>query len=163
MEDTIMVFRFISMNKDYAEEIAYNWKYDGQDSFYNMTEDEEDLQEFLSPKNWANKVYAALDEYDQLVGFFQYDIKNFQLEIGLGLKPELTGKGIGGSFVSAGIDFGIKSLNSNINILVLSVAAFNKRAINLYRKLGFKIIHTNMISTNGSQYEFYKMEKVLLI
>jgi [ribosomal protein S18]-alanine N-acetyltransferase len=163
MEDTVMVFRYIPMNKDYAEEIAYNWKYDGQYSFYNMTEDEEDLQEFLNPKNWAYKVYAALDEYDQLVGFFQYDIKNLQLEIGLGLKPELTGKGIGGSFVSAGIDFGIKSLNSNINIIVLSVAAFNKRAINLYRKLGFKIIDTNMISTNGSQYEFYKMEKVLLI
>lgn len=158
-----MVFQFVPMNKDYAKEIAYNWKYDGQYSFYNMTEDEEDLQEFLNPKSWTNKVYAALDEYDQLVGFFQYDIENCRLEIGLGLKPELTGKGIGGSFVSAGIDFGIKSLNSNINIVILSVATFNKRAINLYRKLRFKIIDTNMISTNGGKYEFYKMEKVVLI
>jgi len=39
------------MNKSYADEIAYKWKYKGKYYFYNMTDDPEDLEEFLNPDN----------------------------------------------------------------------------------------------------------------
>jgi [ribosomal protein S18]-alanine N-acetyltransferase len=87
------MFSYVPMTKEYAEGIAYNWKYEGEYSLYNMTEDEEDLQEFLNLKTWADSVYAVLDEQEQLIGFFQYNVQKFELEIGLGLKPELTGVG----------------------------------------------------------------------
>lgn len=155
------VFSYVPMTKEYAEEIAYNWKYQGSYSFYNMTEDEEDLQEFLDPATWKYSIYAVLDEKKQLIGFFQYNVKNFELVIGLGLKPELTGMGMGEDFVLSGIDFGINSFKDKINSIVLSVASFNKRAIKVYQKLGFETVKLEKIYTYGNNYDFVTMRKLL--
>lgn len=157
-----MKFEYVPMNREYAEEIAYGWKYDGQFSFYNMTEDEEDLQEFLNPEKWTNCIYGVLDEQKQLTGFFEYHIHNSELEIGLGLKPQLTGMGIGEDFVLSGISFGISSFNHKIRSITLSVASFNKRAIKVYQRLGFEIVESELIYTNGDRYEFIRMKKVLI-
>lgn len=46
-----MHYSFVPMNKEYAQEIAYNWKYDKSYSFYDMTADEEDLEEFIDEDN----------------------------------------------------------------------------------------------------------------
>ena len=50
------------------------------------------------------------------------------------------------------------SLNYEKKKIVLSVAAFNSRAIHLYEKCGFKRIKSFSQTTNGSIYEFMKME-----
>ncbi|MGM0446139.1 MAG: GNAT family N-acetyltransferase [Bacillota bacterium] len=93
-----MNFNFVKMNKEYADEIAYNWKYEDKYSFYDMTEDKEDLEEFLYPNKWKN-TFAVLNNNDELVGFYSYYFKKEIMWIGFGLKPELTGKGLGERFV----------------------------------------------------------------
>ncbi len=42
--------------------------------------------------------------------------------------------------------------------ITLSVATFNQREIKEYRKIGFKDIDTYMQDTNGSTFEFLRME-----
>ena len=54
------------------------------------------------------------------------------LDIGLGMKPPLCGKGLGFSFLNAGIDFAQNKFQPNK--YRLTVASFNKRAIRLYEK-----------------------------
>jgi len=44
---------------------------------------------------------------------------------------------------------------------MLAVADFNKRAIKLYEKLGFETSETYLQETNGGQYSFVKMKKLL--
>ncbi|WP_442871699.1 GNAT family N-acetyltransferase [Anaerocolumna sp. MB42-C2] len=58
------------------------------------------------------------------------------LDIGLGMKPILCGKGYGYSFVKSGLDFA--QGNFNIKQIRLTVAAFNTRAIRIYEKIGFQ-------------------------
>ncbi len=57
------------------------------------------------------------------------------MDIGLGMKPELTGKGLGKVFFQAGIVFAIKAFRPKT--FRLSVATFNTRAITLYKKNRF--------------------------
>ncbi|MGH4120396.1 hypothetical protein [Clostridium sp.] len=47
-----MNYKFVPMNKEYANEIAYDWKYNRIYSFYDMTADENDLMEFLNENSW---------------------------------------------------------------------------------------------------------------
>jgi ribosomal-protein-alanine N-acetyltransferase len=153
-----MKFVFLPMNKEFANEIAYNWKYDGEFSFYNMTADEDDLKEFLDENSWKDRYFAVLND-NELVGFYSYDFEDGVMWIGFGLKPELTGRKIGPEFVQAGINFSIERFNYKQNYIMLAVAAFNKRAIKVYEKLGFKIVEKYMQKTNGEEIEFIKMKK----
>ncbi|GGA24274.1 GNAT family N-acetyltransferase [Paenibacillus physcomitrellae] len=63
-----------------------------------------------------------------------YDEPGF-LDLGLSLKPELTGKGIGVPFVQACIQFARTQMGATGIQLV--VAAFNERAITVYERAGF--------------------------
>ena len=157
------MYIFIPMNFKHAEEIAYNWKYEDPYSFYNMTEDEEDLQEFLNQESWKDSFYAVINEQKELVGFFQYNVDNSELVIGLGLKPELTGLGLGEKFVKSGLTYGISKFKDKAESITLSVASFNERAIKIYQKLGFEIAKQELVHTNKNDYEFFIMKKSMPI
>ncbi|PFA63052.1 GNAT family N-acetyltransferase [Bacillus sp. AFS015802] len=150
-----MTFTFEMMNQEQAEDIAYNWHYDGEYSFYDMEADEDDLAEFLDSGTRGDSVFAVLKE-DELIGFFSINKVGPDIcDIGLGLRPDLTGKGMGLEFLNSGIDF-VQSRFNPVKI-TLSVATFNQRAIKTYRRIGFKDIETFMQDTNGSTFEFLKM------
>ncbi len=150
-----MNYVYQKMTKEYALRIC-DWKYRGPYSFYDMTEDEDDLNEFLSPENW-NRIYAALAHKD-LAGFFQYERKDGFFHIGLGLRPDLTGRGLGKEFVSSAIDFLIGEAQCKRSQIRLSVAAFNKRAIKTYSAVGFRVIDEYIENTNGGHYPFLAMQ-----
>ena len=57
------------------------------------------------------------------------------LEIGLGLRPELVGRGLGLEFFRAGVEFGRARFRPAR--VVLAVAAFNERAVKVYERAGF--------------------------
>ncbi|MEW9094626.1 MAG: GNAT family protein [Clostridiaceae bacterium] len=156
-----MNYVFLPMNKEYANEIAYNWRYNGIYSFYDMTADEEDLKEFLNEDNWTGHYFAVLNDKSELVAFYSYIFEYGVMWIGFGIKPELTGRGIGTEFVVAGINFGVKKFKYKQNCVMLAVASFNKRAIKVYEKIGFQFVEKYMQKTNGGEYEFIKMKKVI--
>jgi [ribosomal protein S18]-alanine N-acetyltransferase len=148
------MFKFSPMTDETAEVIAYQWKYEGRYSFYDITADQEDLEEFLSPDRSG---YYQVERDGDLAGFFCFEkAESGPVEIALGMKPELTGKGLGLEFVLEGMSFA--AANHPKASLSLSVATFNKRAIKVYEKAGFKPIEHFLQETNGNTYEFLKME-----
>ena len=76
-------------------------------------------------------------------------------DIGLGMRPDLTGNGRGSEFLLAGMDFVQSSFR--VDKIMLSVATFNQRAIKVFRKVGFKDMDTFVQDTNGGAYEFLRM------
>lgn len=128
------------MSTDAAMDIL-NWRYDPPYDFYNNEQTAEAINEML-----AESYFSVFDDNKKLVGFFcvgssaqvpndTYTYSNGFIDIGLGMRPEYTGKGNGTQFFAAVLGqidtmFGKSSKR-------LTVAKFNDRAIRLYEKLGF--------------------------
>ena len=72
------------------------------------------------------------------------------------MRPDLTGKGNGREFLTTAMELIASKFKPEL--ITLSVATFNQRAIRVYRKSGFKDAEIFMQDTNGSTYEFLKME-----
>lgn len=114
------------------------WQYQHPYSFYDSDDSSEGIDELMD-----GTYYSARDEHNDLIGFYcfgrgaqvpggrkagLYSGDNI-LDFGLGMKPELTGKGRGLSFLQAGLTFARNEFQPKM--LRLSVATFNKRAIAL--------------------------------
>ena len=65
------------------------------------------------------------------------DYSNEGLDIGLGMRPELTGQGNGAVFFGAILDYALSTFRPEF--LRLTVAKFNLRALKLYESFGFKV------------------------
>jgi ribosomal-protein-alanine N-acetyltransferase len=149
-----MQFRFKPMDESYAHAIA-NWHYEGIYAFYDMDRDIEDLEELLDPHSWTGKYCAVVNERGELIGFFCFEKEDEAVVIGFGLRPDCTGKGLGQAFVEAGLEYAKQKFDPAT--FRLSVATFNRRAIRVYEKVGFKPDGVLMNETNGGQYEFLRM------
>ena len=152
-----MLFCFQKLSQKNALIIADNWKYDGEYAFYDMTADPEDYEEFVDEKlRNENDHFEAIMEGD-LVGFFCVVRDNSEMEIGLGLRPDLCGKGIGKDFVHQIVKY--IETHYTYTKLIMKVASFNQRAIKVYRQCGFKVCGNTEQHSNGGIYSFTVMEK----
>lgn len=119
------------------------WKYEQPYDFYNAMLTPDAILKLLGPS-----YYAVVDEQQEIVGFFcigkaatvdtgheasVYD-ENC-IDFGIGMKPDLTGKGFGTRFFAFIVDYIERCYPGTP--LRLTVASFNKRAIHLYEKFGF--------------------------
>jgi len=137
-----------------AEAIAA-WRYPDEYSFYDLTSDPHDLAEILDPHARAGE-YVAVDGDGALIGFFQYKrIDDAGLDIGLGLHPDWTGKGLGSAFLEAGLDYARRRFGPEQ--FTLSVASFNRRAITVYERAGFAVVRVFDHRTGGREWEFIEM------
>lgn len=156
-----MTFNIQKLSQDNAEVIADKWKYPGVCVFYDMTSDPEDYAELLTPSLRKNNYFQVMVD-NQLFGFFVIekasDSENI-VDIGLGIKPELTGKGLGQSFLLEILDYIRK--NYSAKTVRLGVVSFNNRAKKVYEKVGFKQTRIYDQPTNGSVYQFIEMKKEL--
>ena len=143
------------MTQSDAETIA-TWHYDGEYAFYDPEADPEDLAELLDPALRGDSMFAVRDSAGELVGFFAFQNADGVVDFGLGLRPDLTGRGSGADFVRAGLDFAQSRFSPKT--IQLRVAAFNKRAIKIYQRVGFKNVEHYMNRTNGGEFEFIRME-----
>lgn len=140
-----------------AEAIANTWHYKGIYSFYDMVEDPEDFEEIISASLRGNRYFQVVND-DELLGYFCIEpISSEKAEIGLGLKPDLTGQGLGLSFLLLIESFILKQ--QKYKTFVLSVVSFNERAIKVYLKAGYLKVGTEIVTSNNSKYEFIIMEK----
>ena len=132
-----------------------NWQYPEPYTFYNSTTDEDDLAELLDARRRGDQYYEVLANDGALIGFFQFKHEQQPLEIGLGLRPDLTGRGLGLAFVRAGMAYAREQFGARR--LSLAVTTFNARAIKVYERAGFKPGETYLHFTNGADYEFLRM------
>jgi len=141
-----------------AEAIAA-WHYPEPYAFYDWTADADDLVELLDPVPRPGVHRAAVDDLDgDLIGFFTFKTRRpGTIEIGLGLRPDHTGRGLGQTFVEAGLDHA-RRVNGP-EFFSLAVATFNRRAITVYERAGFTAVRTYMHHTNGGEWEFVEMRR----
>ena len=125
------------------------WRYESPHDFYDG-----DVEPILNPERY----YEALDDQGSLVGFYYFEEKGDALEIGLGLRPKLAGRGLGLDFFRAGVEFGRRRFRPAR--MVLNVAAFNERAIRVYERAGFRETgrHVRRFERWGAV-EFVEMEE----
>ncbi|WP_417900699.1 GNAT family protein [Bacillus haimaensis] len=156
-----MTFYIRKMNRVDAEDILL-WRYEAPYDFYNMENSEEALSELLDGSYDA--VYSG---DDRLFGYYckgnsaQVPAGHAKgayldacLDVGLGMKPYLTGSGKGSSFFSFILD-SLAEEKEGEAAFRLTVATFNKRAMALYSKFGFE----EEISFEQNGVEFVTMVK----
>lgn len=148
------------MSEQDAREVAA-WRYEAPYDFYDMAS----LEELLDPER-RERYHAVLSD-GELAGFFCYgtggQVPSFNypddgsLDIGLGLRPDLTGKGSGLEFVRAGLGFARRRFETSS--FRLSVATFNERAIRTYERAGFRRVDVFIHHTGGGDHPFLLMAR----
>lgn len=124
--------------------IILSWRYEGPYAVYNppLTNVDAAVAVLIDP---ANAYFAARDADETVIGFccFGTDAQvpggdysdPTPLDVGLGLRPDLTGRGRGAAFLLAVLDFGRARFAPAC--FRLTVAAFNERARKIYERAGF--------------------------
>jgi [ribosomal protein S18]-alanine N-acetyltransferase len=147
---------FRPMDEKAALKIAA-WRYEAPYDFYDTANDQDDLTELLDPQRREGAYFSAFDESGALVGFFQFEKKGHSVEVGLGLRPDLTGKRLGLGFLRAGLEFARRRFSPEG--FRLTVATFNERAIRVYERAGFRHVKVFMHYTNGAEHPFLLMTR----
>jgi ribosomal-protein-alanine N-acetyltransferase len=142
------------MTQAEAELIA-SWRYEEPYDFYDATADESDLSELLDPERRGDRYFSARGRRSELIGFFQFESYEDSVDVGLGLRPELTGKGLGLRFLESGLAFARERFGPNR--FTLNVAEFNRRAITVYERAGFVATRRYQHQTNGGIHPFVEM------
>lgn len=144
------------MTQGEAEEIAA-WRYDPPYDFYDADADHRDLAELLDPIRRGDKYFSAHDATEELIGYFGFGRKGDVVGVGVGLRPDLTGRGLGRSFLEAGMAFARDQFAPRS--FKLNVAEFNTRAIKVYERAGFVRTRSFEHETNGGLFSFVEMER----
>lgn len=152
-------FTFREMKENEAFEIS-KWHYEVPYDFYDLNNDLEDAREFLDFTNRPeNKYFSVFNKSEELVGFYELTHSADCVEIGLGMRPDLTGKGMGLKFVEDGIDY-IKD-RFRPERLKLKVVSFNHRARKVYERAGFIVTGTEWITNDLGRHEFIVLEMMI--
>jgi len=148
-------FTFRDMDRTAADAIV-SWRYAPPYDFYDLTADIEDLDEFLAESRWGVSLFGAYADRD-LVGYIDLIRDGDIVEIGLGLRPDMTGRGHGLAFVEAILDFARARLAPQT--FRLKVARFNERAIRVYERAEFSAVREFVQETNGGEWPFVEMTR----
>jgi ribosomal-protein-alanine N-acetyltransferase len=133
------------------------WRYEPPYSFYDWTADADDLAELLGKETREGKYFSALRADDELVGWFGFSREGGCVDLGLGLRPDLTGRGLGLAYLEAGLVFAGQRFKPGR--FRLSVATFNERAIRVYGRAGFSPLRTFDHATNGGIHRFLELTR----
>ena len=112
-----------------------SWRYPPPFDFYDG-----DIDPVLNPERY----FAGRDEEGELVGFYYFEPKPPDLDYGLGLRPDLTGRGLGLEFFLAGLAFAHERYEPRR--VFLHVAEFNERARRVYERAGFVVVSRHVRS-----------------
>jgi len=167
------------MTSEYATTIVENWKYKNEYAIYDYINEADHM---LDSDGWGKGIFAVLDENGNLVGelsvefldendeYVDYQehnnealINQREMWIGFGLKPELTGNGLGIEFVNACVTYAIQHYRYRGDYVRLGVAVFNQRAVKVYKKAGFQIFEHAAGEINNETFECVYMRKSLYV
>jgi [ribosomal protein S18]-alanine N-acetyltransferase len=141
------------------------WRYPGLYSVYDG--DPTSVGSLLEPRFRYHSVY---DEREELAGYFCFGEdarvtagrrlgiyeRESALDIGLGMRPHLTGRGLGEEFVRAGLRFAKETYSPPV--FRLTVASFNRRAVSVYESVGFETVETFGDASGGQEWLLMRRE-----
>jgi RimJ/RimL family protein N-acetyltransferase len=111
--------------------------------------------EFADPELRSRQFAAVVNAAEALVGFAQFFPIQDVTRLGLGMRPDLCGQGLGSSFVGA-IAHEARRRRPDDEI-DLEVLTWNTRAIRVYERSGFEITDTYTKRTLTGPGEFHCM------
>jgi [ribosomal protein S18]-alanine N-acetyltransferase len=141
------------MTPAYAADIV-TWRYPAPYDCYDMTG--EDPEFIASPDSG----YYAVVDGGALIGFRSFgadgqvpggSYDTTALDTGGGLRPELTGRGLGRQAISTGLAFGRREFAPAA--FRVTVASFNMRARRVVEALGFRPVTSFLAATDGTSYD----------
>ena len=136
---------FRPIDENSAQEIIH-WHYEVPYNIYDLAspDPEGTLQYLLDPQNAFYSIHNQNGDLEALCSFGQDgqvsggDYSTPALDIGLGVRPDLTGQGNGSRYVNAVIDFAQQTYAPDR--LRVTIAAFNHRAQRVWEKAGFQMV-----------------------
>lgn len=143
-----------AMTEEYAADIA-NWRYPAPYDCYDVVGVEPAF--FLDP---GNGFFALVSEADGLIGFRSFGADgqvpggiydDSALDTGGGLRPSLTGQGLGRAAIETGLEFGRRRFAPGA--FRVTVASFNTRALRVVTSLGFHPVSNFAATTDGRSFQ----------
>lgn len=141
-----------------------SWRYESPFSIYDLSEEECSL--LWEP---TNRYYSVLDQDQALIGYCCFgeearvsggsyrEQEPTVLDVGVGMHPGKTGKGLGGRFVNAVLQFGEVCFSPAK--FRATVAAFNERSLKTFYKLGFE--KTYSFKRSQDDMKFVQLERAV--
>jgi ribosomal-protein-alanine N-acetyltransferase len=121
------------LSEEHARAIA-EWRYEFPYEWYDTSSDPRRIELFANPEE--HELRAVVDDHGELVGFFNFVHHGSEIRLGLGMRPDLTGRGLAQPFIQTGLDYARAEWRPRR--FRLWVAAWNERALRAYRRAGFE-------------------------
>lgn len=152
-----VIFYVVPMEASHAEDIC-NWNYAPPYNIYGWMPWEQ-MQalgiEFGDPQLRREQYVSVVNGQGALCGFAQLFPMEGVVRLGIGMRPELCGQGLGHLFVEAIVEEALGRYPERE--IDLEVLTWNQRAIRTYQKSGFTITDTYERRTPTGNKPFYCM------
>jgi [ribosomal protein S18]-alanine N-acetyltransferase len=153
---------FEPLSPEDARAIA-RWRYPGRLAAYDIPEDE--LESSITYMTDRDNGFFGVHRGGQLIGFCSlgadgqvpggmYD--EAAVDVGAGMRPDLIGKGDGGSFLRDVMEFAMSVAGNHS--LRATIASWNDQALRVARAVGFEP-RGSFTSSNGSSYTILVLER----
>lgn len=134
-----------------------SWQYPNEYAIYNLGYWNDIIKKNYSITNPDKRIkeYRSVYDNNDLIGYFRFKEDGNKIILGLGIKPDLCGNGLGKAF----LNFILNSHELKNKLIELEVRTFNKRAIKSYLNAGFIIIKQMEKNTQSVKDTFIVMQK----
>lgn len=157
MKPADLTFTIIPMTEEHGS-IVCGWRYDPPYDVYNFRDWELLLshdEEFANAAIREEQFRSVVNEQGELCGFVQLFPLVGITRLGLGMRPDLCGQGIGGLFMD--VILGEARRKAPSNLIDLEVLAWNERAYKVYERAGFRYEQTYERMTSAGINTFHCM------
>ncbi len=139
------------LTDEHAQAIA-GWRYEFPYEWYDTSADPRRVELFANPAR-RDGLRAIVDEEGELVGFFNFVPEGAEVRLGLGMRPDLTGRGLAQPFIQEGLEYARREWRPRR--FRLWVAWWNERALRAYRRAGFN----EVVGEQEERSRFVEMER----
>ena len=121
---------------DKHADAVLHWQYEPPYDVYNPATNPDEVH-LLNDADRRNGLRAVV-EGEELVGYFNFVPRGSEVHIGLAMRPDLTGRGLGTDFVRCGLVYARGAWSPES--FRLWVRASNERALCVYERTGFRTV-----------------------